>query len=31
MVVWRRGFTAEDRVLFRFRKGEEPSLPDLAH
>jgi O-antigen/teichoic acid export membrane protein len=31
LVVWRRGFTAEDRVLFRFRKGEEPSLPDLAH
>jgi O-antigen/teichoic acid export membrane protein len=30
-VVWKRGFTAEDRVLFRFRKGEEPSLPDLAH
>jgi O-antigen/teichoic acid export membrane protein len=29
-VVWRRGFTAEDRVLFRMRKGEEPSLPDLA-
>jgi hypothetical protein len=29
-VVWRRGFTAEDRVLFRFNKGEEPSLPDLA-
>jgi hypothetical protein len=31
LVVWRRGFTAEDRVLFRIRKGEEPSLPDLAH
>jgi hypothetical protein len=31
LVVWKRGFTAEDRVLFRFRKGEEPSLPDLAH
>jgi O-antigen/teichoic acid export membrane protein len=30
-VVWRYGFTAEDRVLFRFGKGEEPSLPDLAH
>ena len=29
-VVWRRGFTAEDRVLFRVKKGEEPSLPDLA-
>jgi O-antigen/teichoic acid export membrane protein len=31
LVVWRYGFTAEDRVLFRLRKGEEPSLPDLAH
>jgi len=29
-VVWRRGFTAEDRILFRMPKGEEPSLPNLA-
>jgi O-antigen/teichoic acid export membrane protein len=29
-VIWRWGFTAEDRILFRFRRGEEPSLPDLA-
>jgi O-antigen/teichoic acid export membrane protein len=29
-VVWHRGFTAEDRVLFRFRKGEEPALPSLG-
>ena len=26
-IVWKRGFTNEDRVLFRRRKGEEPSLP----
>src|SRR5690606_24292203 len=26
-VVWRRGFTQEDRVLFRLGKGESASLP----
>ena len=28
-IVWKRGFTAEDRTLFRMRKGEksEPTLP----
>ena len=28
-IVWKRGFTAEDRTLFRIRKGEksEPTLP----
>jgi hypothetical protein len=26
-IVWRRGFTHEDRVLFRMKKGEEPTLP----
>lgn len=26
-IVWRRGFTAEDRVLFRLRGGEAPTLP----
>ena len=26
-IVWKRGFTNEDRVLFRRRKGEEPALP----
>ncbi|NNM78190.1 oligosaccharide flippase family protein [Sphingomonas sp. ID1715] len=26
-VIWRRGFTAEDRVLFRRSRGEEPSIP----
>ncbi len=31
LLIWRRGFSAEDRLLFRFRKDEEPSLPDLAH
>ncbi|HEY0115838.1 MAG TPA: oligosaccharide flippase family protein [Allosphingosinicella sp.] len=31
LVVWHWGFTREDRVLFRIRKGEEPALPDLAH
>lgn len=31
LVIWRWGFTAEDRILFRFRKDEEPTLPDLAH
>jgi hypothetical protein len=26
--LWKIGFTAEDRVLFRMRKGkEEPTLP----
>ena len=29
VIVWRRGFTHEDRLLFRMKKGEvvEPSLP----
>ncbi|PSJ42246.1 lipopolysaccharide biosynthesis protein [Allosphingosinicella deserti] len=26
-IVWKRGFTHEDRVLFRMKKGEEPELP----
>ena len=26
-IVWRRGFTAEDRVLFRLRRGESATLP----
>ena len=26
-IIWRRGFTAEDRALFRRHSGEEPSLP----
>ena len=26
-VVWLKGFTHDDRVLFRLRKGEEPELP----
>ena len=26
-VVWMRGFTEEDRLLFRLKPGEEPSLP----
>jgi O-antigen/teichoic acid export membrane protein len=26
-VVWRFGFTDEDRILFRLKKGEEASLP----
>ncbi len=26
-VVWLRGFTEEDRLLFRLKPGEEPSLP----
>ena len=26
-VIWRRGFTAEDRTLFRRQKHEEPTLP----
>jgi O-antigen/teichoic acid export membrane protein len=26
-IVWRKGFTHDDRVLFRMKKGEEPSLP----
>ena len=26
-IVWKRGFTHEDRVLFRTKKGEEPELP----
>ena len=32
LVVWMRGFTHEDRALFRMKKDEEPSLPvtDIA-
>jgi len=26
-VIWMRGFTHEDRELFRMKKGEEPELP----
>jgi hypothetical protein len=26
-IVWQRGFTHEDRVLFRTRGGEAPTLP----
>jgi O-antigen/teichoic acid export membrane protein len=26
-IVWMRGFTHEDRILFRMKKGEEPTLP----
>ncbi len=26
-VLWRWGFTAEDRALFKTKKGEEPTLP----
>jgi O-antigen/teichoic acid export membrane protein len=26
-VVWKRGFTHDDRVLFRMKKGEKPELP----
>jgi hypothetical protein len=26
-VVWKRGFTAEDRILFRMKPGEKPELP----
>jgi O-antigen/teichoic acid export membrane protein len=26
-VVWKRGFTHDDRVLFRMKKGEGPELP----
>jgi O-antigen/teichoic acid export membrane protein len=26
-VIWRRGFTHEDRVLFRMKGNEQPSLP----
>jgi O-antigen/teichoic acid export membrane protein len=26
-VIWIKGFTKEDRVLFRLKKGEEPKLP----
>ena len=26
-IVWRRGFTHEDRALFRMKKGEGPTLP----
>src|SRR3546814_585192 len=27
IILWTRGFTHEDRVLFRMKAGEEPSLP----
>lgn len=27
VVVWLKGFTHDDRVLFRLKKGEEPELP----
>ena len=27
LIVWKRGFTHEDRVLFRLKKGEGPELP----
>ncbi|HEX8262378.1 MAG TPA: lipopolysaccharide biosynthesis protein [Allosphingosinicella sp.] len=27
IVVWLKGFTHDDRVLFRLKKGEEPALP----
>ena len=27
VIIWYRGFTDEDRMLFRLKKGEEPSLP----
>jgi O-antigen/teichoic acid export membrane protein len=32
IIVWKRGFTHEDRVLFRLKKGdvEEPTLPPPA-
>jgi ribose/xylose/arabinose/galactoside ABC-type transport system permease subunit len=26
-IIWKRGFTHEDRVLFKMRKGEEATLP----
>jgi hypothetical protein len=26
-VIWRRGFTREDRILFRSHEGETPTLP----
>jgi O-antigen/teichoic acid export membrane protein len=26
-IVWMKGFTHDDRVLFRLKKGEEPALP----
>ena len=26
-IVWKRGFTHEDRALFRMKKGEQPVLP----
>jgi MFS family permease len=26
-VVWKRGFTHDDRVLFRMKKGEKPEYP----
>jgi O-antigen/teichoic acid export membrane protein len=27
IIIWRRGFTHEDRVLFRMKKGESATLP----
>ena len=29
-IIWVKGFTKEDRVLFRLKKGEEPTLPPPA-
>jgi O-antigen/teichoic acid export membrane protein len=29
-IIWVKGFTKEDRVLFRLKKGEEPNLPPPA-
>lgn len=30
IVLWRFGFTREDRVLFRMKKGEKPGMPPPA-
>jgi hypothetical protein len=27
ITVWYRGFTEEDRILFKMQKNEEPTLP----
>jgi hypothetical protein len=27
VVIWKRGFTDEDRILFRLKRGEEATLP----
>ena len=29
-IIWKRGFTKEDRALFRMKKDEEPTLPPPA-